>query len=193
MKVKVFISHARKEGEAAGILARAILHGCKLAEKEITCTSCPQFALTECKDSNSLLQGKIKEAKILIYLISPAFCESENCCNEVEWGCKKRNKIAFHIKGVRDKEKPLNLVDANFLELSEHGMIDLKNYLIEKLRIVNFNDHSWSDEIKGFLQQVDNMQQLQYSPITAEYLTLLKEANQDYLFNKMQEIERRPF
>ena len=72
-------------------------------------------------------------------------------------------------------------------------MIDLKNYLIEKLRIVNFNDHSWSDEIKGFLQQVDNMQQLQYSPITAEDLTLLKEANQDYLFNKMQEIERRPF
>lgn len=193
MKATVFISHSRNEGEAAGTLARAILHGGKLTEKEIICTSCPQFAITECEDSNSLLQEKIKEAKILIYLISPSFCESENCCNEVEWGSRKRNKIAFHIKGVRDKEKPLKLANANFLEISEHGMIDLKNYLIKKLGIARFNDHSWNDEIKAFLQQVDNTQQMQYSPITAEYLTLLKEANRDLRSNNMQEIERRPF
>ena len=152
-QTEIFISHRSSDREVAVALCDLIQSSFRLLSLDIICTSAGPFGLENGASSYHELKRKLTNAKLVIYLLSDAFCKSEDCCYEIAWGFDLSSAFYFHLDGVSSLKKPKCAFSQSMYELNEMGVTRLKIRLSEILN-TNVDELIWTAKKEPLLKTI---------------------------------------
>lgn len=155
MNAKIFISHASKNKAVAEAITEAIMGAFMLAQDDIICTSVDGFGLPgDASDFYRNIRDNIKNAKVVIYLISDEFCKSEDCLYEMAWGVNCGTRFFFHLDSPSTGVKPNLAKYVNMSCINDDGMERLRHVLGNKLQ-KQFNVYLWKKGKKEAIEAAE--------------------------------------
>ena len=141
----IFISHASADKEAVA-LTDFLMHLFKLDTSDIVCTSSPGNGLCNGAESYPEIESQIRNSEVVIFLLSQAYCESDDCKMETSWGYQHPGRFIIHLEDVRSLNKPRLLATQSMNNWDRIGIAALAEHVKERLNKV-CSLQSWEREI----------------------------------------------
>ena len=141
----IFISHASADKEAVA-LTDFLMHLFKLDTSDIVCTSSPGNGLCNGAESYPEIESQIRNSKVMIFLLSQAYCESDDCKMETSWGYQHPGRFIIHLEDVRSLNKPRLLATQSMNNWDRIGIAALAEHVKDRLNKV-CSLQSWEREI----------------------------------------------
>lgn len=141
----IFISHASADKEAV-TLTDFLMHLFKLAPSDIVCTSSPGNGLCNGAQSYPEIKRQIRNSAVVIFLLSQAYCESDDCKMEMAWGHSHSGRFIIHLESVRSSNKPKLLDSLSMNNWDRIGIAALAEHVKDKLN-KTYSLLDWEREI----------------------------------------------
>lgn len=142
----IFISHASADKEAV-TLTDFLMHLFKLAPSDIVCTSSPGNGLCNGAQSYPEIESQIRNSAVVIFLLSRAYCESDDCKMEMAWGYSHSGRFIIHLESVRSSNKPKLLDSLSMNNWDRIGIAALAEHVKDKLN-KTYSLLDWEREIE---------------------------------------------
>lgn len=153
-QAKIFISHRSTDKAVADALCDLIQSSFRLQSHDIICTSVDAHGIENGKLSYHELKQQLVNANLVIYLLSEAFCQSEDCHYEIAWGFDLKTGFYYHLDGVASSCKPRCVCHKSMYNLDEAGLTELKLRLFSVLR-EDYDERIWSHKSRLVLNVKD--------------------------------------
>ena len=116
----IFISHRHRDRELAKGLVELIEAAFETENKDIRCTSLPNYSLAPGERSSERLRTEIKTAKVVLGLLSPDTAESKYVLAELgaSWGCDVPT-FPLLVRGAAYEDVPEPLNERSCLALND--------------------------------------------------------------------------
>lgn len=155
----IFISHASADKEAVA-LTDFLMHLFKLDTSDIVCTSSPGNGLCNGAQSYPEIERQIRNSAVVIFLLSRAYCESDDCKMEMAWGHSHSGRFIIHLESVRSSNKPKLLDSLSMNNWDRIGIAALAEHVKDKLN-KTYSLLDWEREIEkldftGYQTQKEN-------------------------------------
>ncbi|GHT44597.1 hypothetical protein FACS189454_02470 [Planctomycetales bacterium] len=153
--MRIFISHSEKDKDIIDSFVDLLQTGCNVREEDIFCTSVEGMSIPKGKDFIVFIEENIKDAGLIIAIISPYYYESVFCLCELgaSWALKK-NIFPLLVP-------PLGYNDLKAVIAKEQcGKIDDQSDLDElndKLRECGTNTPRWNLKRDEFLCSIKSI------------------------------------
>ena len=155
----IFISHASADKEAVA-LTDFLMHLFKLDTSDIVCSSSPGNGLCNGAQSYPEIERQIRNSAVVIFLLSRAYCESDDCKMETSWGHSHSGRFIIHLESVRSSNKPKLLDSLSMNNWDRIGIAALAEHVKDKLN-KTYSLLDWEREIEkldftGYQTQKEN-------------------------------------
>lgn len=150
-QAKIFISHRSTDKAVADALCDLIQSSFRLQSHDIICTSVDAHGIENGKLSYHELKQQLVNANLVIYLLSEAFCQSEDCHYEIAWGFDLETSLYFHLDGVTSEFKPNCVVGKSMWNIARPELALLMMQLERSLSL-NVDKVKWAEKVEKLMK-----------------------------------------
>lgn len=205
----IFISHSHNDKKfVEEFVDRILVNGLGIDRETILCTSTDGTKIKTGDDWRETIKGTIKNAKIIILIITPNYKESEICQNEMgaAWAV---DGLVFPVLVPPINYKTVGVLQEikHFEKINDEKSLDeLKDNIQKELTLKNPSTSNWTTQKKKFIGYINEfiiknpfpepLTRNAYNDVLSEkdqYITDYEQLNDDYLTikKKYEELEKK--